>query len=224
MSDPVVAAPPATDSPETTQLPATTLLDTNLTAAETSLPQAKPALDLLRIHVLTRIRQLEAYTHTFPVLLSIRKSTGIPPITFAIAAILAAVYAVRRATRVNAPLVANLFGVVWPAYASLRAVERPKADDDERWLTYWSVFGLYSILDSFSERIRRYFPLYYTSKVVALYWLFSKNGALTVYRSAVRPLLIQYDGLNASNSIASGNTTAYHSRESSESQPYKVQG
>ncbi|KAI8852443.1 TB2/DP1/HVA22-related protein [Chytridium lagenaria] len=90
----------------------------------------------------------------------------------------------------NAPLVANLFGIIYPGYASLRAIERPKPDDDERWLTYWSVFGFYSILDQFSERILRYFPLYFTSKVVVLYWLFSRQGALTVYRSAVRPLLI----------------------------------
>ncbi|KAJ3214129.1 Receptor expression-enhancing protein 5 [Dinochytrium kinnereticum] len=222
-TSPSTPAPvPAPEAPAT--LPATALLEANLTAAESSIPQAKTLIDLIRAHVLTRLRQLETYTHTFPVLLTVRKSTGVPPITFAVAAILAAVYAVRRATRVNAPLVANLFGVLYPAYSSLRAIERPKPDDDERWLTYWSVFGLYSLLDSFAERIRRYFPLYFTSKVVVLYWLFSRNGSLTIYRNAVRPLLINYDGLNAANSIASGSTTAYHSRESSASQatPYKV--
>ncbi|KAJ3094740.1 hypothetical protein HDU97_007631 [Phlyctochytrium planicorne] len=209
-TSPTAVVPKADDN----SLPATTLLEANLVAAETSVPQIKAVIDLIKAHLLTRLRKLEAYTHTFPVLLSIRKSTGVPPITFAIAAILAALYAVRRATRVNAPLVANLFGIVYPTYASLRAIERPKPDDDERWLTYWSAFGIFSVLDTFSERIRRYFPLYFTSKVIVLYWLFSKDGALTVYRNAARPLLINYDGLTAANSVASGASTAYHSRES----------
>ncbi|KAJ3164764.1 hypothetical protein HK101_000349, partial [Irineochytrium annulatum] len=181
--------------------------------------QLSPVTRFIRNTLLPAFQSLEAHTHSYPTLLAIYKSTSIPPVSFAIALILACFYALRRATRANMPLVSNLFGVIWPAYRSLRAVERPVADDDERWLTYWPAFGVFTILDQFQERIRRYFPLYFTSKVIVLYWLFQRDGALALYRKVARPLLINYNGLNASNSSVSGATTAVHSRETT---PYKV--
>ncbi|RKO85132.1 TB2/DP1/HVA22-related protein, partial [Blyttiomyces helicus] len=87
-------------------------------------------------------------------------------------------------------LLSNLIGVAFPAYASIRAVERPRPDDDERWLTYWSVFGLFSLLDSGASKILSYVHVYFLPKIAILYWLQRGDGALVVYRKALRPALV----------------------------------
>jgi hypothetical protein len=43
-------------------------------------------------------------------------------------------------------LVSNLVGVLLPAYRSLKAVERPRQDDDERFLTYCKLHILHIII------------------------------------------------------------------------------
>ena len=46
-----------------------------------------------------------------------------------------------------------LVGVVCPTYLSLKALESPEEDDDKYFLTYWIVYGLFTIIDIFTSFI-----------------------------------------------------------------------
>ena len=69
--------------------------------------------------------------------------------------------------------ITSVVGFIYPAYQSFLALETPQKDDDVQWLTYWIVFGLFSILEYFSDVILYWLPLYYLFKLVGLIYLFA---------------------------------------------------
>ena len=46
-------------------------------------------------------------------------------------------------------LLANTVGFLYPAYCSIKALESSTKIDDTQWLTYWVVFGLFSVIEYF---------------------------------------------------------------------------
>ncbi|KAJ3117742.1 hypothetical protein HK098_006128, partial [Nowakowskiella sp. JEL0407] len=171
-------------------LPATTLLEKSINRIDSNSPKTlKPVLKLAHDYLTVPLEAIERKAHSYPVLNSVHRVTKIPPITFFGVLSLAVILVFRRIYRSNAHLLSNIIGVLYPAYASIRAIEAPNPDDDERWLTYWSVFGLFALADHSSATIRKYFPVYFTFKIAGLYWLAHRNGSLDVYRRVVRPIL-----------------------------------
>lgn len=53
---------------------------------------------------------------------------------------------------------------------SIKAIESNSKDDDTQWLTYWVVYGVFSIVEAFSDIFLSWFPFYYAGKVL---WPFS---------------------------------------------------
>ena len=47
----------------------------------------------------------------------------------------------------------------------MKAIETKEKDDDTKWLTYWVVFAVFTILEYFSDLIVGWFPLYWLAKV-----------------------------------------------------------
>lgn len=64
-----------------------------------------------------------------------------------------------------AQLVCNFVGFIYPAYVSVHALESSRKDDDTKWLTYWVVFALFSLVEFFADIIVGWFPLYWLMKV-----------------------------------------------------------
>ena len=86
-------------------------------------------------------------------------------------------------------ILTNLIGVAYPVFMSFYALESDGADDDKQWLTYWVVFGLFSIVDQFAGFVLAFIPFYYVLKVATLIWLFhpSTLGATFVFYNYIEP-------------------------------------
>jgi len=97
----------------------------------------------------------------------------------------------------GAQLLCNCIGFLYPAYASIKAVESTPKNDDTKWLMYWVVFALFSVVEFFSDILLNWFPLYWLVKCVFLIWCFiplSSNGTNVIYNRVVRPLFLKHQG------------------------------
>ncbi len=76
---------------------------------------------------------------------------------------------------VGSSILTNVIGVAYPAFMSFVALESEGADDDKLWLTYWVVFGSFTIVDQFAGIVLKLIPFYYVLKVGMLIWMFHPN-------------------------------------------------
>ena len=62
--------------------------------------------------------------------------------------------------------------VVYPAYKSIKALETKDTDDDDKvWLTYWTVFGIFTLVDEFAFFLLNLIPFYYYIKLGFFLWM-----------------------------------------------------
>nr|CAD7597081.1 unnamed protein product [Timema genevievae] len=96
-----------------------------------------------------------------------------------------------------AQLFCNIFGFLYPAYASLKALETPNKEDDTKWLTYWVVFAFFSLIEYFSDLILSWFPFYWLAKCLFHLWCFipiENNGSRVIYNHIIRPRFLKHSG------------------------------
>ena len=83
--------------------------------------------------------------------------------------------------------------VLYPALHSIRAIESEDEDDDKVWLTYWMVFGIINVLETFVGFIFYFIPYWGWLRVLFFVWLLLPqfNGSQVIYKTVLRPLLSQ---------------------------------
>jgi len=84
----------------------------------------------------------------------------------------------------------TVVGFLYPLYQSLKVIENPTLPLLNQWLTYWIVYGVFTMVESFSDTALSWIPLYYPFKLGFLLWCFLPQylGALTVYKRFLYPL------------------------------------
>ncbi|KAL4204852.1 hypothetical protein AMTRI_Chr01g134240 [Amborella trichopoda] len=78
--------------------------------------------------------------------------------------------------------------LIYPLYASIRAIESPSALDDQQWLTYWVLYSLITLFELSCWRALAWFPLWPYMKLIFSLWLVLPifNGAAYVYENVVK--------------------------------------
>jgi receptor expression-enhancing protein 5/6 len=88
-----------------------------------------------------------------------------------------------------------ILSVVYPAYKSMKALEtKDTGDDDKVWLTYWCVFGIFTLIDEFGSFLLNMIPFYFYIKLCFFVWMMSSRtqGADIVYRKLLSPILLKH--------------------------------
>ena len=81
--------------------------------------------------------------------------------------------------------------VLYPAVHSIRAIESPDEEDDKIWLTYWMVFGIFTVAETFFGFIFYFIPYWDWLRLALFIWLLlpNFNGAKILYEGVIRNLL-----------------------------------
>ncbi|EXB43468.1 hypothetical protein L484_006531 [Morus notabilis] len=82
-----------------------------------------------------------------------------------------------------------LVALVYPLYASIRAIETKSRTDDQQWLTYWVLYSLITLFELTFAKLIEWFPIWPYAKLILTCWLVLPhfNGAAYVYKHFVRP-------------------------------------
>lgn len=88
-------------------------------------------------------------------------------------------------------LIVLVFGTLYPAYCSYKAVKSKNVREYVKWMMYWIVFALFTSAETFADIFISWVPFYYEVKVVFVIWLLSPytQGSSVLYRKFIHPAL-----------------------------------
>ncbi|XP_046543145.1 receptor expression-enhancing protein 5-like isoform X1 [Haliotis rubra] len=95
----------------------------------------------------------------------------------------------------GAQFLCNFIGFLYPAYASIKAIESREKDDDTKWLTYWVVYSVFSLVEFFADIFLFWIPFYWLLKCIFLVWCFIPaqcNGSTMLYYKFIRPFILRH--------------------------------
>lgn len=83
--------------------------------------------------------------------------------------------------------------VIYPSIKSIQALESHGTQDDKEWLTYWIIFGLFSLIDDCCGCILNFIPYFYWIKLGFFIYLLAPQtrGALFLYNAFVKDFLVK---------------------------------
>ncbi|CAG5866427.1 unnamed protein product [Menidia menidia] len=88
-------------------------------------------------------------------------------------------------------LVVLVFGTLYPAYSSFKAVKSKDVKEYVKWMMYWIIFALFMAVEVFTDLFLCWIPFYYELKIAFVVWLLSPytKGSGVLYKKFVHPTL-----------------------------------
>ncbi|XP_062379803.1 receptor expression-enhancing protein 1 isoform X2 [Sardina pilchardus] len=88
-------------------------------------------------------------------------------------------------------LVVLVFGTLYPAYSSYKAVKSKDVREYVKWMMYWIIFALFTAAEVLTDIFLYWVPFYYELKIAFVVWLLSPytKGSSVLYRKFVHPTL-----------------------------------
>ncbi|XP_031435716.1 receptor expression-enhancing protein 1 isoform X2 [Clupea harengus] len=88
-------------------------------------------------------------------------------------------------------LVVLVFGTLYPAYSSYKAVKSKDVREYVKWMMYWIIFALFTTAEVLTDIFLYWVPFYYELKIAFVVWLLSPytKGSSVLYRKFVHPTL-----------------------------------
>ncbi|CAI9112200.1 OLC1v1012615C1 [Oldenlandia corymbosa var. corymbosa] len=95
-------------------------------------------------------------------------------------------------------LAGPVVSLVYPLYASIRAIETKSPVDDQQWLTYWILYSMITLFELTFAKIIEWIPIWSYAKLIVTCWLVIPyfNGAAYVYEHFVRPTFVTRETVN----------------------------
>ncbi|KAK7111077.1 receptor expression-enhancing protein 1-like isoform X2 [Littorina saxatilis] len=90
-------------------------------------------------------------------------------------------------------IVILLFGTLYPAYASYKAVRTKNVKEYVKWMMYWIIFALFTAVETFSDVFLSWVPFYYEVKIIFVLWMLSPmtKGSSFLFKKFVHPNLVR---------------------------------
>jgi len=84
-----------------------------------------------------------------------------------------------------------VFGTLYPAYASYKAIKTRSNKEYLKWMMYWIVMAFFSCVETIADIFVAWLPFYYELKILFVLWLLSPatKGSTILYRKLVHPQL-----------------------------------
>ena len=143
-------------------------------------------------HLNQLTERLNKYAVKIPPIVQAADATGQKPGLILLAAIV--LMALLVLIFMGGQILMVVLTVVYPGVQSIKALESKNNDEDDKvWLTYWVVFGIFTLLDEWLGFLLAYIPFYFYIRLGFFLYLMlpQTKGAKTVYEKGLRPLLQQ---------------------------------
>ncbi|CAL5372419.1 unnamed protein product [Camellia sinensis] len=89
-------------------------------------------------------------------------------------------------------LAGPVVSLVYPLYASIRAIETKSPEDDRQWLTYWILYSMITLFELTFAKLIEWIPFWSYTKLLVTCWLVIPyfSGAAYVYEHYLRPFFL----------------------------------
>lgn len=89
----------------------------------------------------------------------------------------------------------NIIGLLYPMYATMKALRSVNTNDDTHWLTYWLIYSIVHNADPFIDALHHFVPFFYVLKLLFYVWCFlpQTKGASLVYAWLIAPSIDRYE-------------------------------
>ena len=133
--------------------------------------------------------ELNNFAKTQPEFVKQCEKYGVPP-GMVLGGVLALLLIIGVITQGYA-IICALLTCVYPMLCSIKTIEGDNEDETTKWLSFWTVFGFFQIIEMFAGFILNFIPYYGLIRILFFLYLMAPqtNGAFTFYSVVLKPYL-----------------------------------